>query len=57
MTDIMRLKTIFTFSLATLALASCVDDKFNYDKNESLKGTLSFARLSIDYSEEMVTKT
>lgn len=57
MTDIMRLKTIFTFSLATLALASCADDKFNYDKNESLKGTLSFARLSIDYSEEMVTKT
>ncbi|MGM9741698.1 MAG: DUF4493 domain-containing protein [Candidatus Cryptobacteroides sp.] len=52
----MRLKKIFTLSLAALALASCADDKFNYEKNDTRKGTLSFARFSIDYSEEMVTK-
>ena len=57
MTDIMRFTKILTLSVAALALASCADDKFNYDKNETLKGTLSFAGLSIDYSTEMVTKS
>ena len=56
MTDIMKLGKIFTLSVAAIALAGCADDKFNYDKNETGRGTLSFAGLSIDYSEEMVTK-
>ena len=56
MTDIMKLSKIFALSFAALTLASCADDKFNYDKNEAGRGTLSFAGLSIDYSEEMVTK-
>ena len=56
MTDIMKLGKIFTLSVAALAIAGCADDKFNYDKNETGRGTLSFAGLSIDYSEEMVTK-
>ena len=56
MTDIMRFTKIFTLSVAALAIANCADDKFNYDKNETQKGTLSFAGLSIDYSSEMVTK-
>ena len=56
MTDIMKLRKIFTLSLAALALAGCADDKFAFDKNGEGKGTLSFAGLSIDYSEEMVTR-
>ncbi|MDD6252735.1 MAG: DUF4493 domain-containing protein [Bacteroidales bacterium] len=52
----MRFTKIFTLSVAALAIANCADDKFNYDKNETQKGTLSFAGLSIDYSSEMVTK-
>lgn len=56
MTDIMKLKKIFSLSAALLAIASCADDKFAYDKNGTGRGTLSFAGLSIDCSEEMVTK-
>ncbi|MGM9737313.1 MAG: DUF4493 domain-containing protein [Candidatus Cryptobacteroides sp.] len=52
----MKFTKIFTLSVAALAIASCADDKFNYDKNDTQKGTLSFAGFSIDYSSEMVTK-
>ena len=32
-----------------------MDDKFDYNKGEELKGTLSLSSLDIEYSEEMIT--
>ncbi|MDD7551592.1 MAG: DUF4493 domain-containing protein [Candidatus Cryptobacteroides sp.] len=51
----MKTRRIFSIALAALCLVSCVDDKFDYNKGEELKGTLSLSSLDIEYSEEMIT--
>ena len=53
----MKTRRIFSIALAALSLVSCVDDKFDYNKGEELKGTLSLSSLDIEYSEEMITTT
>ena len=51
----MKTIRIFSIALAAICLVSCVDDKFEYNKGEELKGTLSLSSLDIEYSEEMIT--
>lgn len=52
------MKKIFAFiACAALVLTSCKDDRFEYGKGKDKTGTLSFASLTLDVSEDVNTVT